>query len=67
MIISNELFSLDCYRLASGSYDMVFDVHWLESLGPILWDFCSRMIRSCMTAMVCSGQRPAWPLLPQRS
>jgi hypothetical protein len=35
-IIGSELFSLDCYRFALGSYDIVLGVHWLESLGPIL-------------------------------
>jgi hypothetical protein len=36
MAIGSELFHLDCYRLALGSYDMVLGVHWAESLGPIL-------------------------------
>jgi hypothetical protein len=44
MTIGSELFRLDCFGLALGSYDMVLGVHWLESLGPILWDFCSRTI-----------------------
>jgi hypothetical protein len=44
MTIGSKLFHLDCFSLALGSYEMVLDVHWLESLGPILWDFCSRTI-----------------------
>jgi hypothetical protein len=34
--IGGEVFIVDCYRLALGSYDMVLGVQWLESLGPIL-------------------------------
>jgi hypothetical protein len=37
--IGGELFRIDCYGLALGSYNMVLDVQWLESLGLILWDF----------------------------
>jgi hypothetical protein len=37
--IGKEQFALDCYGLALGSYEMVLGVQWLESLGPILWDF----------------------------
>jgi hypothetical protein len=44
MIIGDELFHLHCYRLTLGSYDMMLGVHWLESLGPILWDFGRRTI-----------------------
>jgi hypothetical protein len=36
--ILGEIF-IDCYGLALGSYEMVLGDQWLESLGPILWDF----------------------------
>jgi hypothetical protein len=36
MLIGDEDFVIDCYRLALRSYDMVLGVQWLESLGPIL-------------------------------
>jgi hypothetical protein len=42
--ITNEQFILDCYILALCSFDMVLCVQWLESLGPILWDFTKHMI-----------------------
>lgn len=42
--ISGEPFSIRCYGLALGSYDMVLGVQWLESLGPILWDFGARTL-----------------------
>jgi hypothetical protein len=37
--IAGDAFTIDCYGLSLGSYDMVLGVQWLESLGPILWDF----------------------------
>jgi hypothetical protein len=37
--IAGDDFVIDCYGLALGSYEMVLGVQWLESLGPILWDF----------------------------
>jgi hypothetical protein len=30
--------------LTHDSYEMVLGVHWLESLGPILWDFSRRIL-----------------------
>jgi hypothetical protein len=42
--IGDEPFSLDCFGLMLGSYEMVLGVQWLESLGPILWDFTARTI-----------------------
>jgi hypothetical protein len=32
--IGNEPFTLDCFGLVLGSYEMVLGVQWLESLGP---------------------------------
>jgi hypothetical protein len=40
--IGREVFVIDCYGIALGSYDMVLGVQWLESLSPILWDFGRR-------------------------
>jgi hypothetical protein len=34
-----EIFSVNCYGLQLGSFDIVLGIQWLESLGPILWDF----------------------------
>jgi hypothetical protein len=53
--IGNEQFIIDCYALSIGSYDMVLEVQWLESLGPVLWDFTSRTI-----AFVCNGHHVLW-------
>jgi hypothetical protein len=45
---------------------MVLGVQWLESLGPLLWDFDRRTM-----AFVCDGHRILWmvadvkPALPQ--
>jgi hypothetical protein len=37
--VDGEGFYIDYYDLALGSYEMVLGVQWLESLGPMLWDF----------------------------
>jgi hypothetical protein len=41
--VHGENFHINCFGLPLGSYDMVLGVQWLESLGPILWDFCRGM------------------------
>jgi hypothetical protein len=53
--IGNEQFIIGCYGLSIGSYDMVLGVQWLESLGPVLWDFASRTI-----AFVRNGHHVLW-------
>jgi hypothetical protein len=53
--IGGEVFSIDCYELALGAYDMVLRVQWLESLGSILWDFGRRTM-----AFVRHGHRVLW-------
>jgi hypothetical protein len=40
--VDDEAFNIDCYSLALGSFEMVLEVQWLESLGSILWDFSCR-------------------------
>jgi hypothetical protein len=42
--IAEDAFTIDCYGLSLGSYDMVLGVQWLESLGPVLWDFKNRTL-----------------------
>jgi hypothetical protein len=51
--IDAEPFTLDCYGLALGLYEMV--LQWLESLGPILWDFTKRTI-----VFIWNGHRVCW-------
>jgi hypothetical protein len=46
-------FSIDCYSLALGSYD----IQWLESLGPILLDFRNRTM-----AFVRNGHHVRWAM-----
>jgi hypothetical protein len=62
--IGDEAFSLDCYGLTLGTYDMVLGVQWLESLGPMLWDFRRRTL-----AFVQNGHHVVWmaavPQAPQ--
>jgi hypothetical protein len=44
IFIASDAFTIDCYGLSLGSYDMVLGVQWLESLGPVLWDFKNRTL-----------------------
>jgi hypothetical protein len=53
--IGDESFTLDCFGIALGSYEMVLRVQWLESLGLILWDFNARTI-----IFVRNGHRFCW-------
>jgi hypothetical protein len=55
MMVHNEAFHIDCYDLTLGSYDMVLEVQWLESLGLILWDFSHDT-----QAFVRNGHHVAW-------
>jgi hypothetical protein len=50
-----EAFSIGYYGLALGTYQMVLGVQWLESLGPIHWDFRRRML-----AFVWNGHQVLW-------
>jgi hypothetical protein len=58
IMVGDEQFFIDCYGLALGSYGMVLDVQRLESLGPILRDFCNRTMPSV--------RRPSRHCLPPR-
>jgi hypothetical protein len=53
--VVGEVFRIDCYGLALESFDTVLGVQWLESLGPILWDFSHRTM-----AFVRNGRHICW-------
>jgi hypothetical protein len=53
--ISDEPFTLNCFGLVLGSHEMVLGVQWLESLGPILWDFTARTV-----VFVQNGHQVCW-------
>jgi hypothetical protein len=53
--IEDKAFTIDCYGLALGSFNMVLGVQWLECLGPILWDFSQRTL-----AFVRDGHHILW-------
>jgi hypothetical protein len=37
--IQGESFVVDCYTLPLEGFDVILGVQWLQSLGPIMWDF----------------------------
>lgn len=37
--IGHEKFTLNCFAISLGGFDLMLGVHWLRSLGPILWNF----------------------------
>jgi hypothetical protein len=39
--IQGEQFSIDCYALPLEGFEIILGVHWLKSLGPIMWDFAA--------------------------
>jgi hypothetical protein len=39
--IQGETFAMDCYTLLLEGSDVILGVHWLKSLGPIVWDFAT--------------------------
>jgi hypothetical protein len=45
--IAGKPFIIACYGLSFGSYEMILGVQWLESLGPVLWDFTHRILSFC--------------------
>jgi hypothetical protein len=45
--IADEPFIIACYGLSLGSYEMILGVQWIESLGPVLWDFTQRTLSFC--------------------
>ena len=40
--IGGEAFSIDCFALDLGGFDLVLGVRWLRTLGPIVWDFAAQ-------------------------
>jgi hypothetical protein len=66
IFIAGDEFIINCYGLALGSYDMVLGVQWLESLGPILWDFKNNTISFVRhgRAVRWSASAPPDPLGP---
>lgn len=46
--ISQEDFTINCYDIPLGSFDVVLGVQWLRTLGPIQWDFKLSMSFWCV-------------------
>jgi hypothetical protein len=47
IFINNEEFVLDFFVIPLAGYEMVLGVHWLCTLGPILWDFGRAQMSCC--------------------
>jgi hypothetical protein len=56
--ITDELFFIGYYGIALGLHEMVLDVQWLESLGPILWDF-----GCCVIQFVRNAHTMRWTVM----
>ena len=39
LLMQGNIYSIEFYILTLGGCDVVLGVHWLRTLGPILWDF----------------------------
>lgn len=58
---SQETFAVDCYSILLSWFDIIPGAQWLETLGPIVWDFCrltSYNHLPCRTYPHQSGRRP---------
>jgi hypothetical protein len=55
LAIGTEEFSIDCFGINLGEFDLILGVEFLRTLGPILWDFEDL----CM-AFTRGGRRLLW-------
>jgi hypothetical protein len=39
--IHDEHFTIDCFALDLGAFDLVIGIQWLQTLGPIVWDIAA--------------------------
>ncbi|KAG6482282.1 hypothetical protein ZIOFF_058913 [Zingiber officinale] len=53
--VGKDTFSVDLYMLPLEGFDIVLGVKWLRTLGPIIWDF-----RSLMVKFVLAGKEVLW-------
>lgn len=55
LAISTDEFSISCFGITLGGFDVILGVEFLRTLGPILWDFED----VCM-AFTCGSRRVLW-------
>jgi hypothetical protein len=60
LTIAGELAIIDYYGLALRAHEMVLGVQWLESLGPIMWDFGLHVIQ-----LMCNSHTVCWTTADQ--
>lgn len=53
--VGDEEFAIDCYAIPLEEFDLVLGVQWLETLGPLLWDFTNKTI-----LFHCGGRKVTW-------
>lgn len=53
--IHGEPFVVDCYALPLDGFNVVLGVRWLQTLGPIVWDFTKLFMSFCR-----DGRRVSW-------
>jgi predicted aspartyl protease len=41
VVIQGERFAIDYFALDLGAFNLILGVHWLRTLGPIVWDFAA--------------------------
>ena len=61
LAIGTEEFTISCYGISLGGFDLILGVEFLRTLGPILWDFEDL----CM-AFTRGARRILWPGVPPR-
>jgi hypothetical protein len=53
--INTEAFSISCFGITLGSFDLILGYDFLRALGPILWDFAHHLM-----SFIRGGQRVTW-------
>lgn len=53
--IHDEHFIINCFTLDLGAFDLVLGVHWLRTLGPIIWYFATLSMHSGSMVVPTTG------------
>ncbi|WVZ93533.1 hypothetical protein U9M48_039504 [Paspalum notatum var. saurae] len=61
LAVDKETFTIGCYGIVLGAFDLILRVNFLKTLGPILWDFTAMHM-----SFTRGGQRVRWDGLGTR-